>query len=215
MLENLRKLNPDIKIYSIFDNEFKKYGKVLNIDTNEIIAECEKIELPNSGSSYTLSVDSLEKTSEAKHIKEMLSGGLDAQIGICMGYNSYLNGLEYHNSSEINIAATDLVLILGLRYEMEGDTYKSENAVAFYLKKGDAVEVFATSLHFTPCQVRDDGFSCVVVLPKGTNDLLENKSEDKLLFKKNKWIICHEKNQTLIDRNVYPGIYGINYEIKY
>ena len=32
MLEKLRKLNPDIKLYSIHDDEFKKYGVV--IDTN-------------------------------------------------------------------------------------------------------------------------------------------------------------------------------------
>lgn len=215
MLERLKKLNPDIKIFSIYDEEFKKYGKVLDIDTDEIVNVCEKIELPIEGSSYSLSIDALENVKNAKKLKEMLFGSLDVQIGLCSGFSSNLNALEYHNSSEINVAATPLVLILGLRYEMEGNTYKSDKVKAFYLEKGDAIEVFATTMHFCPCQVSDEGFSCVVALPKGTNDLLNEESDDKLLFKKNKWIICHEKNQALIDRNVYPGISGVNYQIKY
>ena len=126
-----------------------------------------------------------------------------------------MNGLEYHRSSEVNVAATPLVLILGLQYEMDGCEYDASKVKAFFLEKGDAVEIYSTSLHFCPCQVSDDGFSCVVVLPKDTNTLLEKPSEDKLLFKKNKWIICHDKNQGLIDRGVYPGLHGENYEIKY
>jgi len=53
----------------------------------------------------------------------------------------------------------------------------------------------------------------VVVLHKGTNNLLDAPSDDKLLFKKNKWLICHEDNQVLIDKGVYPGLYGENYKI--
>ena len=56
---------------------------------------------------------------------------------------------------------------------------------------------------------------CGVVLPKGTNTELEGENYDKILFKKNKWIICHDKNDALIDRGVYPGIHGINSQIKY
>ena len=70
-------------------------------------------------------------------------------------------------------------------------------------------------MHFCPCQVDDGGFSCVVILPKGTNTDLKEKTDDKLLFRNNKWIICHDKNEALINRGVYPGIHGVNYEIKY
>ena len=85
----------------------------------------------------------------------------------------------------------------------------------FYLEKGDAVELYSSTLHFCPCHVSDNGFSSVAALPKGTNTPLDEPSDDKLLFKKNKWIICHDKNQSLIEKGVYPGIHGINYEIKY
>ena len=214
MLEKLKKLNPDIKLYSIHDEEFKKYGVVIDTDATEMVKVCKELELPEEGTLYTPVVDELENTSCAEELKLKLYGGLDAQVGLCCGYSSFLNGLEYHNSSEINVAATPLVLLLGLRYEMDGLEYNSENIKAFYLEEGDVVEVFATTMHFCPCQVTDDGFSCVVILPKGTNTDLKEKTDDKLLFRNNKWIICHDKNDALIGRGVYPGIHGVNYEIK-
>ena len=215
MLEKLRKLNPDIKLYSIHNEEFKKYGVVIDMDASEIVKTCEELGLPDEGTSYTASVPELEASPNAEELKMKLYGGLPAQVGLCCGYSNFLNGLEYHNSSEVNVAVTPLVLILGLRYEMEGKEYNSENVAAFYLEKGDVVEVFGTSLHFCPCQVSDDGFSCVVVLPQGTNTDLKEKTDDELLFRNNKWIICHDKNEGLINRGVYPGIHGVNYEIKY
>ncbi len=215
MLNKLKELNPDIKIYSIRDEEFKKYGYVLDIDTDEIVQACNELGLPDDGSSYSLSVDKLENLKCSKLLREKAFGGCETQIGLCCGYNSYMNALEFHKSSEINVATTPLVLILGLQYEMKGGEYSSDKIKAFYLEKGDAVEVYGTSMHFCPCQVSDDGFSCVVVLPKDTNDLLDSPTNDKLLFKKNKWLICHDKNSALIEKGVYPGIHGTNYRIKY
>ena len=86
---------------------------------------------------------------------------------------------------------------------------------AFYLPEGTVIEVYATTLHFCPCQVSDDGFGCVVALPEGTNIPLENKTEDPVLFRKNKWLLCHEENKALVEKGVVPGISGINFEIKY
>ncbi len=215
MLQKLKKLNPELEIYSIRDEKFKKYGRVLNIDTKEIVDACHRLSLPARGSEYIASVDSLENLNMSEKLRTIMFGGCAAQIGITHGYNSFMNGLEYHKCSEVSVGATPLCLILGLQYEMDGAEYDSSKVKAFYLEAGDAVELYATSLHFCPCQVSDNGFSCVTVLPKDTNTLLENPSDDKLLFKKNKWIICHNKNQELIDRGVYPGIHGINYEIKY
>lgn len=215
MLDILKKMNPGIEIFSIRDDEFKKYGNVLRIETDEIVKACEKLAFPESGTEYVTSVDSLENLDMSENLLEIMFGGCEAQIGITHGYNSFMNGLEYHRSSEVNIAVTPLVLILGLQYEMDGYEYDSSKVKAFYLEKGEAVEVYATSLHFCPCQVSDNGFSCVVVLPKDTNTLLDKPSSDKLLFKKNKWIISHYQNEELIEKGVYPGIHGENYKIKY
>lgn len=215
MLEKLRKLNPEIDFFSVRDAEFKKYGCVLDINTDEIINACSKINRPTEGSKYILSVDELENLECSDLLKEKLFGGCDAQIGLCHGYSSMLNALEFHNSSEINVAATPLVLLLGLRYDMAGNEYSSDKIKAFYLEKGVAVEVYSTSMHFCPCQVSNDGFSCVVVLPKDTNNFLDKQTSDKILFKKNKWLICHDENKALIDKGVYPGIHGTNYQVKY
>ena len=215
MLGNLKAKNPEIEIYSIKDDEFRKYGNVLKLNTDEIVIACEKLPKPNSKTEYIASVESLENLDMSENLREIMFGGCEAQIGITHGHNTLMNGLEYHRSSEVNIAATPLVLILGLQYEMEGYEYDSSKVKAFYLDRGDVVEIYSTSLHFCPCQVNDDGFSCVVVLPKDTNTLLDKPCNDKLLFKKNKWIICHDENHELINRGVYPGIHGKNYEIKY
>ncbi len=215
MIEKLRKLNPELEIYSVRDAEFKNYGRILNINTDEIVDSCLKLKFPEDKTEYIASVETFEKLNVSDRLRTEMFGGCPAQIGITHGYNRFMNGLEYHKCSEINVAATPLCLILGLQYEMDGNEYNSSKVKVFYLEKGDAVEVYSTSLHFCPCQVSDNGFSCVVVLAKDTNTLLDNPAEDKLLFKKNKWIICHDKNQELIERGVYPGIHGVNYEIKY
>lgn len=215
MIERLKKLNPDIDIYSVRDSEFKKYGRVFDIDTSEIVEACEKIQMPDAGTEYMLSVDSLEALECSEKILKLTSGGCEVQIGICMGHNSFMNALEFHKSSEINIAVEPLVLLLGLQYEMVGQEFASENIRAFYLEKGDMVEVYGTTLHFCPCQVTGNGFKCVVALPKGTNDIIDKNLDDRLLFKKNKWLICHDENESLIQKGVYPGIHGKNYEIKY
>ena len=146
---------------------------------------------------------------------EELYGELDIQIGNCWGYNSYLNALEWHKNSEINVAATDLVLILAKLDDIEDGKLDSSKAVAFLVEEGEAVEIYADTLHYCPCQVSPTGFNCVVILPKGTNRPLTNKPEDPLIFRKNKWIFCHEDNKELIAKGVVPAIYGENYRINY
>lgn len=215
MLEKLRELNPELEIYRIRDKEFGKYGSVLEIDTEEIVEACKKLKYPESGSEYIASVEMLEKLGVSEELCVATVGGCPAQIGVTHGYNSLMNGLEYHKCSEVNVAATPLCLILGLRQEMEGTEYDSAKVKVFYLEKGDAVEVYSTSLHFCPCQITDQGFSCVTVLPRDTNTLLDKPVDDRLLFKKNKWLICHDENKELIGRGAYPGIHGENYRIRY
>ncbi len=216
MLENLKKLNPEIPFYGVCDDEFSTFGRIIgNLDTSEIIAAAKAIENPESGSAYQPSVEAFEKLDIAKAIADNFFGTLPTQIGYCWGHNNFLNATEWHMSSEINIAITPLVLILGHVWDIENGKIDSSKFKAFYLPAGTAAEVYATSLHFCPCEADKNGFGSVVALPKGTNTDLENREENSLLYRRNKWIICHSDNNTLINRGVIAGISGTNFEIKY
>ncbi len=214
-LEALRAKNPTLKLYSVNDKEFARYGTVLTGDYSSIIEEAKKLPMPGEGSKYEPTVASFESLPLRAMIKEELFGELEVQLGNCWGYNSYLNALEWHKNSEINVAATDLVLLLAKLDDVEDGKLDAKKVVAFYVAKGEAVEVYADTLHYCPCQVEDSGFNCVVVLPKDTNTNLENKPANPLLFRKNKWIFCHEGNAELIAKGVVPAIYGENYKINY
>lgn len=215
-LEKLREKNPDIKIYSVYDKEFCEFGRIVDdIDLDDLLKESEKLEFPKEGSLYLPSVESLEKCNAFSQVREKIFGNLDAQLGVTIGYSSFLNATEWHTCSEFNVAVTDLVLILGNRVDLKDNTIDSSQMKVFFVPKGCAIEVYATTLHFCPCQVNDNGFICLVGLLKGTNVPLEEPSSDKYLFRFNKWIIAHNENQALLDRGVMPGISGINYEIKY
>lgn len=202
-----------MKLYQITDKEFGKYGRVLDFDAAELIERAASIEMPQSGSRYEASVAQLEQCDSFKTLKDEIFGELDIEVGCCWGHSDGLNAMEWHKSSEINIAVTDMILFLGTISKMEGERYSSENVKAFLMKKGTAIEVYATTLHFCPCETEKSGFMSVVVLPKGTNLPLDNAPEDKLLFRKNKWLIAHEDNLELIEKGVIPGIYGTNWKV--
>ncbi|MBQ2734654.1 MAG: DUF4867 family protein [Clostridia bacterium] len=216
MVETLKALNSHLQLFDVNSAEFKSFGRILyNFDPSELIEAAKKIPKPESGSSYLPSVDAFERLEIASQIENDFFGTLPTQIGYCWGYNRFLNATEWHTSSEINIAVTPLVLILGHVWDLVDGTIDSAKFKAFYLPQGTVVEVYATSLHFCPCQVSDNGFCCIVGLPAGTNTPLGTPGDDKLLFRKNKWIIAHEQNVELIDRGVVAGIYGENYQINY
>jgi hypothetical protein len=215
MLEKLKKLNPDIQLFSVNDEEFASFGRVIDfLDTKEIVALASKIESPEN-SSYVPSQSEFEALSIAKEIEDKCFGTLPTQIGYCWGHSNFLNATEWHTSSEVNVAITPLVLILGHVWDIKNEKIDSSCFKAFYLPKGTAVEVYSTTLHFCPCEVEKSGFGCVVALPRGTNTPLSYNAGDHLLFRKNKWIIAHEENTVLQNRGVASGIYGKNYEIKY
>lgn len=202
-----------MKLYSIRDKEFKIYGTPIDIDSDEIIEIAKKIEMPEEGTIYNASREEFERLEIMKILQNEYYGEMPVQIGYCWGHSDSLNALEWHKSSEINIAVTDMILFLGHISEIENNRYNSENVKAFLLKKGEAVEIYSTTLHFCPCATSKEGFGLIVVLPKGTNTDLEIVHKDKMLFRKNKWIIAHEENTALINRGVVPGIYGINFKV--
>ena len=162
----------------------------------------------------------------ADEMKERAYGGLEIQIGYCNGNNKKLNAVEYHRSSELDIAVDDLILLLGCQQEIKDDyTYDTEKIKAFLIPAGTGVELYATTLHYAPCSVTENGFRCVVVLPEDTNTELtevqkktieearkaEGKMpEDGLLTAKNKWLIAHEEAKI---EGAFNGLCGKNVEV--
>ncbi len=203
-----------MKIYSVNDKEFAQFGRVLDINTAEIIAVADKIEKPAEGSIYEAGRDDFEALPIKDEIQEACFGCMDTQLGYCYGHSHQLNALEWHTCSEVNVAVNDLILLLGDRRDLEeGNRFNSANVKAFRLSRGEAIEVYATTLHFCPIEVEKSGFGCVVGLLKGTNTPIEKPASDPLIFRNNKWIIAHEDNTALIERGVVAGIYGENYTL--
>lgn len=185
-----------MKIKKVTDPEFSRYGRVIDgYDFSKLIKAMEHTPLPEDVI-YEPSIEELEATDVAIDLKMRVYGELPIQIGYCNGHNSKLNALEYHRSSEVNIAATDMILLLGSREDVKDDfTYETSKVEGFFVPEGTAIEVYATTLHYAPCGVDGQGFKCVVVLPKGTNlDVVNTHAtaEDKLLAASNKWLIAHE-----------------------
>ncbi|MEH7396588.1 DUF4867 family protein, partial [Priestia megaterium] len=193
----MKDLNKHIPFYHIEDSKFKHYGKVINeYDFNELETYMDSLTIPQDQNVYVASVTEMENTIIKNQLQEAFYGEMSIQIGYCNGPNSTLNGLEYHKSSEINIAITDMVLLLGKVQEVENNVFHSNDVIAFFVPKGTAVELYSTTLHFAPCKVNNEGFKTIVILPKGTNDPLSTNiqkrtKEDELLFMKNKWLIAH------------------------
>ena len=201
-----------MKILNINDSSFKKYGKVLKNYNFEYILDTMKDIECLENVVYEPSVRELENTRDMEVLSNEVYGGMPIQIGYCNGHNNMLNALEYHRDSEINIAATDLILLLGSQQDISEEfTYDSSKVEAFLVPAGTAIEVYATTLHYAPCGVDGNGFKCVVVLPKGTNTEIDfsisKEGENSLLFARNKWLIAHEDANI---ENAVNRIYGEN-----
>lgn len=221
MLNKLNELNPHIKIDSLEGAEFKKYGKVhTNAKIDKMLAYLLNTEMSND---YYLPIcDDLLALDEAEYFKELCYGQVPCQIGYYNAFNSSLNALEYHKCSETLIVGTDIVLLLATIFDLDEDyNLNSEYVKAFFVPKGTIVELYSSTLHFSPCMATTDGVRQVVVLSKNTNtpldhDIVRNSDdESKLLLEKNKWVIVHPECKSLVARGAFVGIHGENIKINH
>ena len=208
-----------MQIYSVFDPEFKTYGKILEgYDTVQLLASMEKIPMPADGTAYEPGINSLEACGIFPALRDRAYGGMPIQIGMCWGHNTKLNCLEYHRDSEVNIGSGDFILLLAKQDEIEYGILDTEKVKAFRVPKGVPVEVYATTLHYAPCHTCPScGFRAAVVLPRGTNTekpAYEPKNEeDKWMTARNKWLLAHPESAEAND-GAHIGLRGINIDIK-
>lgn len=221
MINHLNEVN-EVKVYSVFDSEFKPYGRIVKgYDFTPLCNYMENnTDIPENGNVYFPSIADMEALPVFSEVQNTLYGGMPIQIGYCNGRNTTYNGFEYHKGSEINIAVTDFMLVLGHTWEIEDNKYYVGNEKVFFVPKGTAIEMYQTTLHLSPCRVCDEGFKDIVILPRGTNTPLETKdktadTESELLLQKNKWVLAHKDREPLVKQGAHIGLIGENKELKY
>ena len=190
-----------MKIYSVFDPEFKAYGQIvtgLEEDVRDILTVLADTPLPD-GVDYIPTDPTLQELPAATSISEHCFGGMPVQLGWCNGHNTKLNCLEYHRDSEFNLGTEDFILLLAKQDEIENGVLNTEKVKAFKVPAGTLVEIYATTLHYAPCHCDPGkGFRVLVALPWLTNTErpeMENKTaEDVLLTARNKWLLAHPES---------------------
>ncbi len=215
ILEDLRKKNPRLPLFSVHDPAFAPYGRVLSVrDPASLRAAMEGTCIPESGNSYVASDPALEATVDVHNLAETVYGGMAVQAGCCNGHGFALNAEEYHKCSEVNYSTTGLVLLLALPSDVHDRKLDASKVVGFYLPPETLVEIHPLVLHFAPCRIREEGFNCLVVLTRGTNTPLDRldtaaPGEEGLLWMRNKWLLCHPDSPQA-QKGAFVGITGEN-----
>ena len=213
-LAKLRAANPALAIHECFDNRFARYGSIVKGIDSAAYREASGNRQPESGVTYVAAVSELENLSITSVIGALIFGELPVQAGCVRGFNQTLNALEYHKSIEVNVAVTDMILLLAHTDDIVDGHISYNQVELFYVPAGTVVEIRPTTLHFAPVQVDESGFCVIVILPRGTNLPLEGglpssnaEGETRLLFMKNKWLIASEGSPQA-ERGGYVGLDG-------
>ena len=186
-----------MKILPVTDPSFQNYGQILTgYDVKELLETLDKVTPLPEGVEYVAEQPELMALPIEKELRNNAYGGMPIQIGWCNGHNTKLNCLEYHRDSELNVGVKDFILLLAKREELENGVLDTAKVAAFCVPAGMLVEVYATTLHYAPCNAaKDAGFKTIVVLPKGTNldkpEITVKNEEDEILWASNKWLLAH------------------------
>ncbi|MBB6482520.1 DUF4867 family protein [Spirochaeta isovalerica] len=216
MLRELNEANRPLTILPHDSQALDRYGRIINgIDCSDMIDPSTESALPENPA-YIRDLEELRKLNSFDEIsREVYGGRMALQAGICFGYNDRMNGMEYHEGSEVIVAITDCVLILGRCEDIHNDSWDSSLAECFYLPEGTVMELYSNTLHLAPCRTTDSPFCTVIILPEGTNRPLEKseKPGETTYFMENKWLICHRESPA-VQRGAHVGIEGENIRIK-
>lgn len=137
MLEHLNAVN-DVKILSVTDEAFASYGpggdrggfcRDDRLYGGKHLHPGKRQYLPGLGSAAG-------SAAAAQTVQQVLYGDMPIQVGYCNGRNTTYNGFEYHKGSEINVAVTDFMLVLGHSWLIQDNTYRVEDAQPFFCPNG-------------------------------------------------------------------------------
>lgn len=209
VLQRLRQMNPEREILTCDDPEFTEFGRVVTgrIPCTALISRAvtsgQFLEHDGVSTRYVAESPVFDPAAdsdmrrERAEVSRQLFAEMPIQVGCCWGWNTRLNGMEYHGSSEVIAAVTDMVLMLGRQQDIGRDpsspAYGWDSGLArwFFVPEGAVIELYATTLHLAPCRTRTDlPFCALILLPAGTNTPLE-QGPDGTLWMKNKWMLAH------------------------
>ena len=209
-----------MKIYSVYDPEFKAYGQIVTgmDDAVQQILSALATTPCTDHVEYVPTDPVLQDLPAAKLVSDHCFGGMPAQLGWCNGHNTKLNCLEYHRDSEFNLGTEDFILLIARQEEIENGLLDTAKVKAFRVPAGVMVEVYATTLHYAPCHCdAGTGFRVLVALPWLTNTdrpVFENKTpEDEILTARNKWLLAHPES-TEAKNGAKVGLTGINIDLE-
>lgn len=208
-----------MKLYSVYDPEFKPYGQIvegMEGTVQSILEVLRDTPLPE-GTGYMPEEPALQELSAMVEVSEHLYGGMPVQLGWCNGHNTKLNCLEYHRDSEFNLGTENFILLLAKQSEITDGVLDTAKVRAFWVPAGVMVECYATTLHYAPCHTDPQkGFRVLVALPRGTNtdkpQCPVKNWEDRLLRARNKWLLAHPESPEAAD-GAYAGLVGENIDI--
>jgi len=205
MIPQLQKRNPNLRICTI--GEQSRLYLRADVDTSGIIALSDML-TPSADNVYLASDQALERLSAVDALCRNVFAELPVQAGWCWGGNRYMNGVEWHKSSEVVVACDDCVLLLGDYFDIMEGVYDSKNAVALLLRKGEAVELLPMTLHLAPLPM-GEYFRTAILLPQGTNLPLAGGIQGELRAV-NKWLLVHMENTRGIQNGGKIGVEGDN-----
>ena len=218
MIRSLQEMNPNVKIHDVGEKGFSRYGRILSYDARAVIDHLAKEEavfskLPKAR--YVTDRADLHDFPLFSTIQKEIYGELAIQVGVVQGRNQYATGTEFHQGSEVNIAVTDCLLVLGDRAVLvaNGSVDISQMEV-YFVKKGTLLEIYDSTLHYTPIETDANGFSLVVVLIEGTNTDIDAEA-GSMLTKKNKWYVCHASQTQKIEQGAVAGLTGALLKIEH
>jgi hypothetical protein len=215
MLDRLNEVNEPLTIQSADSAAMERYGRVLKgIDCSEMFDAAMRAANPE-GPTYLRDLDELKRFDSFRQIGSQVYGEDSMlQAGLCFGMNDRMNGMEYHEGSEVIVAVTDAVLILGRTEDIVNQNWDSSLAELFFIPAGTALELYGHTLHLAPCRVSDEAFVTIIILPEGTNRPLESRTpDDPTYFMENKWMLCHPESPA-VQRGAHVGITGENIRVR-
>lgn len=159
-------------IYSVNDPEFKSYGNVWdNVPselTSPVLEALASTPIPE-GSKYVASAPELEGVKDA----DKLGSSCLAAVPSSSAGATATTRASTAWSTTARASSTWVLAILSCSWRIAGRSRTASSTPRASRRSawpaGTLVEVFNTTLHYTPCMVDDGGFQVMVALPAGTN----------------------------------------------